>query len=269
MIGHRTGFTALTSLRALSFALTLFGVLSCAKHENLSKNCAISADQKGSIMGRVAEFPVQVTADDQFNSQERESISATIREWNEAGKSFGVEQVFQLRFGAIPSGFRSMDPHQCSSDLGGEHDFYVVREQNQSHWTSIGFVDTTPGATIRCYGSSENDLQRQIIYMNPSLLNAGQFDQAFSHEFGHALGLDHSCNMKDGDASYVACKALKGGTDHPYFQAVMYPILKNTASMSISSRIWRASVSSIQERISSVLQTNDKVRGECVIGPTQ
>jgi hypothetical protein len=242
--------------------------MSCAQSENLSKNCALSADQKGSILGRVAEFPVQVTADDQFNSQERESISATISEWNQAGKSFGVDQVFQLRFGSIPTDFRTMDPHQCSSNLGGDHDFYVVREQNQSHWASIGFVETTPGATIRCYESSEKNMKRQIIYMNPSLLNAGQFDQAFSHEFGHSLGLDHSCNSKDGDASYIACKSLKGGTNHPYFQAVMYPMLKNTATLSVTSRIWRASLNAIEERVSSVLQSNDKIRGECVIGPT-
>jgi hypothetical protein len=257
------------SLRVIAaLALTFFGVMGCAQHENLSKNCVLSADQKGSIMSRVPEFPIQVTADDQFTPQERESISATIREWNDTAKGFGVDQVFSLRFGSIPTRMRSMDPHQCASDLGGDHDFYVVREQNQAHWSSIGFVDTTPGATIRCYDSNNDDLERQIIFMNPSLLTSSQFDQAFSHEFGHSLGLDHSCNTKDGDANYIACRALKGGNTHPYFQAVMYPMLKNSSSESSTSRTLLKGLSSIEDRVSSVLQDNDKSRGECVIGPT-
>lgn len=217
---------------------------------------SVSADQKASFMPGVSGFPIQVSADDQFVEAERNSIMAAVREWNQKGQKFIGSDYFSVQFKSLPDSLRQLNPHDCGSELGGEQDFAMVRELNQSHWSAIGFEQNTPGATIRCYDG--DNVSRQIIYMNPTLMRSNQLDQAFSHELGHSLGLDHSCKSGSGSSDFIGCSSVSNTPSHPYFLAVMYPVLKNTMVNMMTN------VQSAANRVAAVINSNDETRAQCV-----
>lgn len=236
--------------RLLTFILLVLSVLQgCSK----SNDCpSVSEDQKDSFMPAAREFPIEVTADDQFDDLERISIAAAVSEWNELGQKLVHTDLFTVRFGSFSESLRSLDPHSCISELGNAKSLMLIRETSDDHWKEVGFAVNSPASTVRCY--EDGQLKRQIMYLNPRLVQDGLLDQAFAHEFGHALGLDHSCRTSGGTASFVGCDSLK---DPSYRAAVMYPWLKYTQKILIQAPD--------SPHVADVLGKNDEDRASCVL----
>jgi hypothetical protein len=70
-----------------------------------------------------------------------------------------------------------------------------------------------------------------------------------------------------GPGEYIRCAAVQNDSTHPYYQAVMFPMLKYSP-MTYSLNKNSSNSSDLSGRISSVLQSNDQIRGECIAGPT-
>ena len=121
-------------------------------------------------------------------------------------------------------------------------------ETSMQHWKESGFNGAIPGGTVRCYMNGA--LTKQVIMVNPSLIRPEQFMSVVIHEMGHSLGLDHSCTMGAGSASYVGCSSITD-THHPYYLAVMYPQL--ISDPTLDNRI----------AVKEDLQPNDLERASC------
>ena len=202
-------------------------------------------DQRGSFLGKVKSAPVSIIADSDFSGIEFNQIEKSVNQWNTQGVRFQSGSFFSLSTDKIPNGIRTANPRECSQHYGTENSFYIVKESSLSRWASLQLLPTNPGATIRCGTSTE--VSQQIIYVNgdPHVMPKNQVMSVVLHELGHALGLDHSCAEGAGSENFKGCGGLS--SDHPYHQAVMFPILNGNESKEI-------------------LMPNDSIRTQCLYG---
>lgn len=234
-------------LRALIGVITLaLGALvftSCGLAKDVGECPLLSPDQRGSFMGKAKSTPLNVIVDSGLTGTGKNQIHKAVNQWNSQGNRFQAGNFFSVSIQSIPAGIRSADPRDCSQSYGSESTLYLVNENSDSRWKSLGLSGNNPGATIRCGTTSE--VHQQIIYINDRLMPGNQLMSVVLHEFGHSLGLDHSCADGAGSSNYKSCSGLN--SDHPYKQAIMYPIL---------------SASEFKE----ILMPNDNTRTQCYYG---
>jgi hypothetical protein len=239
------------ALNHIAFFSLLALATGCGKRTTV--NCG-PLDQRSAYLPPLStDQVVRVDMDSTFTADQKLQINRAIRVWNTEsqkviGKDFFRSAISTTRPGEAPT---SADG-KCSFASGDETTFKVIRMDNNETWAALGANGYTTGLTIRC--GTTNSVDKQIILLNTKTIVGGQFMSVTLHELGHAIGLDHSCNDQDGDPSWVACSYVKKA-DHPYRQAVMYPVLNVS---SLAAGLWSGGV-----ELKESLTSNDAERAEC------
>jgi len=222
--------------------------------------CNVASDQMDSFMAPVKTFPLRAILDKSFTADERRAISDSADQWNALGRQIAGHDFFRVTVGDIPSNISTVDPKDCGQSFSDSSSFYIVRITDMSRWTELGFSKIIPGATIRCAGGY--DFSHQIVLMNPGtedqrLIDSSQFASVIVHEFGHALGLDHSCIDAQGKPSYRSCKGLP--ETHAYRTAIMFPRL--------SRMVYSSALSASAPELKEIPMENDFTRTQCLYSP--
>lgn len=248
----------MTRLRQFLLIPLLF-VLSCGQSESASDTsvaCDVPSDQTSSFRGKWAITPLPLAVViSEFDSDQRIAIANAMNTWNAfASSSRGliplltssVEPIQEVS-GTDPSDFASV----CSSPQlqGGSYSAQIFLIADSS-WTSrsASIVALTTLCPESGTASAKRGLRGGQIEVNVrDFFAAGKLqpdmESVILHEFGHLLGLDHSCS--------TGASALPLCADAPndYLNAVMYPQIRFIGSNSIQRR---------------ELNSNDRTRMGCL-----
>jgi len=215
--------------------------------------CILPEDQLGTISGRWPVLPVPVAlADGQYSSDDSTAITSAADSWNEFYSESMGTTLLNYGDGGANSSSKSRPDSICAEGIvsGEEYSGEVVVYKDGDWDYDSDIIALTTFCPIP-------DDPYPRIYMGVMELNYQYFfvsgqklpdlESIMLHEFGHLIGLNHSCETTE-KADTPDCTVDNLESD--YYYAVMFPII-----------FFPDDVSGEQRR---VLQDNDMGRANCL-----
>ena len=225
--------------------------------------CELPADQTKSISGRWSSNPIFISfRDGQFNTYEMGLIMDAADTWNRFYGSTSGFQILDYGSRSYPrTTARDKPLSLCSNSLVNASGQFTgsITIYKQTTWPAT-YAGGAIAITSNCANTANPIDKMYIAIMEVNFQNffisgkpVPDMTSIFVHEFGHLLGLDHSCAQTyDSSSKTHPPLCSNAGLSSEYYDAVMYPVFNFNAD---GTGVIRRS-----------LGANDQGRANCLYG---
>lgn len=230
--GRRARIVASSVFRFVA-AVSMASLAACApaKKDQVVKECVLPDDQAGTLTGKWRTTPIPIAFHQgDFSTDEMNAIVRAADTWNEFyGKSLGLATV-DYGNGASPrtsSASRPNSSYLCSQGIvsNGGYTGQVVLYKNgawpfpsQPNAMALTSYCRSSGKPLPYFYMAAIDFNYQNFFVAGK--RVPDLQTIILHEFGHMLGLNHSCEGT-GRTGVPGCGS--SGLDSEYLSAVMFP----------------------------------------------
>lgn len=220
----------------ISLALHGCAIYGTSSNRAVVKECVLPSDQAATLSGRWRVLPVPVAFQNasNFDSQEVNEIVAAAKTWNEFfAASLGIKVI---DYGDDASPRVSNAPLPSSSSLCGTGLIQgtqftgnvVIYKRGKWPYTNMPNVMALtsfcplPGKPFPSLYNAILELNYQNFFVEGRKLP--DLQTIVTHEMGHLLGLNHSCDPNAGKAGFISCNS--GNLNPEYAIANMFPTFR-------------------------------------------